>query len=219
VTLPQERPQLSDILRDRRIVPVIVSNDPRVASPLAQVLIDNDLPIAEITLRRPNSLELIKEIAQRDLLVGAGSVLNARQAEQAVEAGAGFLVSPGYSSQVNQVADHAGVPVLPGVATATEMMRARDEGRTLLKFFPAVTSGGPPGLKSLAAPLGDLRFVPSGGITYETAPLWFALPSVVAISSSWIASEALLWSGNFVEVGRLIRSAVSLANQTLSRDS
>ncbi|MEU8242523.1 bifunctional 4-hydroxy-2-oxoglutarate aldolase/2-dehydro-3-deoxy-phosphogluconate aldolase [Actinoplanes missouriensis] len=169
------------------VVPVVVLDDPGRAAALGEALAGGGLPIAEVTLRTPGALAGIAAMAENpDLLVGAGTVLTAAQAEAAVEAGARFVVSPGLSRAVVERCRALGVPVLPGVATATEVLAAADLGLDAVKFFPAATSGGAPAVAALAAVFADMRFVPTGGITAANAGEYLALPSVLAVGGSWM---------------------------------
>jgi len=204
-------PDLRAILADNRVVPVIVSDDPGIAGPLSRALLAGGIGIAEVTLRTPNALRVLAGMAGTPgLVAGAGTVLNARQAQDAVSCGARFLVSPGYSPSVNQAAASAGVPVLPGVATATEMMRAIDDGHAVVKYFPATASGGPAALRALSAPFGMLEFVPTGGITQASAATWLDLPAVIAVGGSWMATPDLLRSRDFTAITALAQAATRL---------
>jgi 2-dehydro-3-deoxyphosphogluconate aldolase/(4S)-4-hydroxy-2-oxoglutarate aldolase len=197
-----------------RVLPVVVTDDPHIAQPLAEALLAGGLPLLEITLRTPHALQVLA--ALRDVpgvSVGAGSVLNAQEAEAAIATGARYLVTPGYSRTVNDTARQAGIPVIAGVATATEMMRALDDGHDLVKYFPA-GAGGPSALKALAAPLRGLRFVPTGGITAQSAAQWLQLESVVAVGGSWMVTPQLLSERSFSTVTELARGAVALAAQS-----
>ncbi|BAL89872.1 putative KDPG and KHG aldolase [Actinoplanes missouriensis 431] len=169
------------------VVPVVVLDDPGRAAALGEALVGGGLPIAEVTLRTPGALAGIAAMAENpDLLVGAGTVLTAAQADAAVEAGARFVVSPGLSRAVVERCRALRVPVLPGVATATEVLAAADLGLDAVKFFPAATSGGAPAVAALAAVFAGMRFVPTGGITAANAGEYLALPSVLAVGGSWM---------------------------------
>ena len=173
------------------IVPVVVLDDESRAADLGRILVDGGLPIAEVTLRTPGALAAIATMARNaDLLVGAGTVLTPEQATAAAEAGARFVVCPGLSRAVVERCRALGLPVLPGVATATEVLAARDLGVEAVKFFPAETSGGAPAVAALAAVFGDMRFVPTGGITAAKAGDYLALPSVLAIGGSWMVPRS-----------------------------
>jgi 2-dehydro-3-deoxyphosphogluconate aldolase/(4S)-4-hydroxy-2-oxoglutarate aldolase len=145
-----------------------------------------------------------------DLLVGAGTVIRSAQVEAALEAGARFIVSPGFSRAVVAECRQAGVPVFPGVATATEIQAALEADVEVVKFFPAEASGGVPALKALAAPFGSVRFVPTGGITVQTLPRYLSLPAVLAVGGSWIVAPELLATGNFGRVTELAAAAVEV---------
>ncbi len=199
------------ILAGSCVVPVIVSDDPGIAGPLARALLAGGIRIAEVTLRTPGALRVLAEMAGTPgLVAGAGTVLTAQQAQAAIAGGARFLVSPGYSTSVNRVAADAGVPMLPGVATATEMMRAIDDGHAVVKYFPATANGGPSALRALSAPFGMLGFVPTGGITQSSASAWLELPAVVAVGGSWMVPPDLLRSRDFTQITALALAAARL---------
>jgi len=199
------------LLNGARIVPVIVVDDPAVAEPLGAALLAGGLTCAEVTLRTPAALAALRILAERpELLVGAGTVVNVGQLEQAVGAGAKFVVSPGLSAAVVRRGRELGVPVLPGIATATELMAALDEGVEAVKFFPAQALGGVPTLKALAAPFGSVRFVPTGGITAALLPDYLAVPAVAAVGGSWMVAPELLSGKRFDEVTARSAAAVAL---------
>jgi 2-dehydro-3-deoxyphosphogluconate aldolase / (4S)-4-hydroxy-2-oxoglutarate aldolase len=203
---------MSELLGGARIVPVVVIEDPALAAPLGDALLAGGLACAEVTLRTPNALAALRELAgDQRLLVGAGTVINAEQAEQAIEAGAKFVVSPGFSPSVVRRCQELGVPVLPGVATSTELMAALDAGVDTVKFFPAQSLGGVPMLKALAAPFGAVRFVPTGGITAELLPDYLAVPAVAAVGGSWMVAPALLKQKKFDEITALTAAAIAVA--------
>jgi 2-dehydro-3-deoxyphosphogluconate aldolase/(4S)-4-hydroxy-2-oxoglutarate aldolase len=199
------------------VIPVVVIDDPGRAADLAAALVDGDLPIAEVTLRTPGALASIATMARHpDLLVGAGTVLTPQQATAAAGAGARFAVCPGLSRPVVDRCRALGLPVLPGVATATEVLAALDDGLDAVKFFPAETSGGAPAVAALAAVFGGMRFVPTGGITAVNAVDYLRLPSVLAVGGSWMVPRALLRDGDFDQVRELIggvRAVVAAAGR------
>jgi 2-dehydro-3-deoxyphosphogluconate aldolase/(4S)-4-hydroxy-2-oxoglutarate aldolase len=198
------------ILGGARIVPVIVLDDADAAQPLAEALLRGGLRAAEVTFRTPAAELALRRMAQvPGLLVGAGTVVDPNQVDVAVEAGARFIVSPGLSRTVVERAQQHGVPVFPGVATATELMAALDLGVRLVKFFPAETLGGVAALKALAAPFPGVRFIPTGGITATSAASYLALPYVAAIGGSWMVASALVADRQFGEVERLAAEAVA----------
>jgi 2-dehydro-3-deoxyphosphogluconate aldolase/(4S)-4-hydroxy-2-oxoglutarate aldolase len=203
---------LRALLGDVRVIPVVVIDSPRSAKPLADALVAGGLPCAEVTLRTPAALEALQVMAgEPDLLVGAGSVVTAGQGDQAVDAGARFVVSPGLSDAVLARCREREVPALPGVATAGEIMRALEAGLDLVKFFPAGQLGGPAGLRSIAAPFPSLRFVPTGGIGPDNLGTYLEHDAVAAVGGSWMVSATLLRAGRFDEVRRLTRAAVDIA--------
>ncbi|MFT8768521.1 MAG: bifunctional 4-hydroxy-2-oxoglutarate aldolase/2-dehydro-3-deoxy-phosphogluconate aldolase [Gluconobacter cerinus] len=171
------------------VIPVLVVNDVAQARPLAEALVAGGLTTLEVTLRTPCALEVIEEMSKVEgAFVGAGTVLNPTDLERAVKAGSRFIVSPGLTASLADAARDHDMPFLPGVANAGDIMRGLDLGLTRFKFFPAVTNGGIPALKSLASVFGNVRFCPTGGITEGSAPDWLALPSVSCVGGSWITA-------------------------------
>jgi 2-dehydro-3-deoxyphosphogluconate aldolase/(4S)-4-hydroxy-2-oxoglutarate aldolase len=200
---------LTGLLAEARIVPVLTVPDPATAAPLARALSEGGARCAEVTFRTPDAEQVVKAMAaQGDLVVGAGTVLTAGQAERAVAAGARFLVSPGLDDEVIAAARALGVPVAPGVATATELMRAVKAGLDTVKLFPAEALGGRAMLRALAAPFPGVRFMPTGGIDAAALPGYLAEPSVLAVGGSWMATPALLERGDYAEIRRLTAEAV-----------
>ena len=195
-----------------RIVPVVVLDDAGQAAPLASALIEGGLPVAEVTFRTAAAADAIRVIAARgDVLVGAGTVLTAEQVDAAVAAGAGYVVSPGLSRAVVERCAHHGVPVLPGAVTATEVQAALELGCSTLKFFPAGTSGGPAAIRALAAPFGQVRFVPTGGVGAANLADYLSIPVVVAVGGSWMVPRAAIASGDWATIRDLTRAAVAAA--------
>ncbi|MBF0877001.1 bifunctional 4-hydroxy-2-oxoglutarate aldolase/2-dehydro-3-deoxy-phosphogluconate aldolase [Gluconobacter cerevisiae] len=174
------------------VMPVLVVNDVAQARPMAEALVAGGLSTLEVTLRTPCALEVIEEMSKvPGALVGAGTVLNPSDMDRAVKAGARFIVSPGLTEALVKASVEHDVPFLPGVANAGDIMRGLDLGLSRFKFFPAVTNGGIPALKSLASVFGsNVRFCPTGGITEESAPEWLALPTVSCVGGSWVTSGA-----------------------------
>ena len=180
---------IETIMRTSPVIPVLVVNDIAQARPLAEALVAGGLTTLEVTLRTPCALEVIEEMSKVDgAFVGAGTVLNPTDLERAVKAGSRFIVSPGLTAPLADAARDHDMPFLPGVANAGDIMRGLDLGLTRFKFFPAVTNGGIPALKSLASVFGNVRFCPTGGITEGSAPDWLALPSVSCVGGSWITA-------------------------------
>lgn len=178
---------LDSIIRTAPVIPVLVIERVADALPIASALVEGGLPVLEVTLRTSAALDAIRAMKEVDgAIVGAGTVLNPRQLDQVAEAGAEFAVSPGLTDALGKAAADSPVPLLPGTATASDVMRALDLGFTRLKFFPATAAGGIPALKGLSAVFGSVAFCPTGGITPGTASGWLALPSVACIGGSWL---------------------------------
>lgn len=197
----------------RRIVPVVVVRDAARAAGLADALVAGDLPVAEVTLRTPAAAEAIAIMAKNtDLLVGAGTVLTAAQVDLAVDAGARFLVSPGYSAQVVARAAERGVPIMPGTVTPTEVIAALDAGLRLLKFFPAGNYGGTGTLKAFASVFAQARFVPTGGVSPDNLGEYLSLPNVPAVGGSWMVPADVIDAGHFAAVQQLSADAVAAAS-------
>ncbi len=195
------------------IVPVLVVHDASKAQMLGRLLVDNGLPIAEVTLRTPSALEVIAEMSKIDgLTVGAGTVLTAANAEAAVQAGASFLVSPGLHEEAIICAQSLNVPIVPGIATPSEIARAMAMGLETVKFFPAEAIGGIPLLKAFGAVYPDMKIMPTGGIGPGNVKDYLALPNVIACGGSWMVPANLVEQGDAEELGRLIREAVSLVS-------
>ncbi|MGD0714103.1 MAG: bifunctional 4-hydroxy-2-oxoglutarate aldolase/2-dehydro-3-deoxy-phosphogluconate aldolase [Gaiellaceae bacterium] len=197
------------------LVPVIEIPDPDLAEPLADALLEGGLPCAEITFRTDGAAEAIATIARRypQLLVGAGTVLSTEQVDQALEAGAQFVVSPGFNPAVVEHALNRGTAVLPGVCTPTEVEMARQQGLDVVKFFPAEPAGGVRYLKALTGPYGFLGFVPTGGIDSEKLEGYLALRQVIAVGGSWMAPFDVLARREFATVVQRTREAVELVRR------
>ncbi len=201
-----------EALTAARLLPVVVIDDARTARPLAAALARGGLRCAEITLRTPAAEAAIGALAaDPEVVVGAGTVLNAAQAARVIDAGARFIVTPGFSPQVVRHCQERSVPVFPGVATATELMAALDAGIETVKFFPAEQLGGVATLKALAAPFGTVRFIPTGGISVANLAAYLGHPAVLAAGGSWMVAASLLGAGDFDEITRLTAQAVAIA--------
>lgn len=199
-------------LAAHRLVPVVVLDEARDAGPLADALVGGGLPVAEVTFRTAAAPDAIRAMADRgDVLVGAGTVVTTDQVEQAVKAGASYLVSPGTSRAVVERAQELGVPVLPGAVTASEVQAALELGLDTVKFFPAGTSGGSKAIAALAAPFGGLRFVPTGGVGPANLDEYLALPCVAAVGGSWMVPRDRVRAGDLEGVRALVADAVALA--------
>ena len=185
------------------VIPVLVIEDAAAARPIAEALVAGGLYALEVTLRTPAALDVIREMAKVEgAVVGAGTVLNERDLDASLEAGARFIVSPGLTEPLGRAAMARGVPFLPGIANAGDIMRGLDLGLDRFKFFPAEASGGIKALQALAAPFGPVRFCPTGGITQETAPQWLALDAVLCVGGSWLVPKGPLDAGAITERAR-----------------
>lgn len=205
---------VAGLLARVRLIPVITIHDAAQAEPLAEALKAGGLPCAEVTLRTDAAEEAIRIMSQDpDMLVGAGTVLSENQAERAVAAGSGFIVTPGFSGKVVRTCQDRSVPVIPGAVTATEIGTALDAGLRVVKFFPAATMGGLAALRALAGPFPMMRFVPTGGVTAGNMSEYLGLSCVLAVGGSWVVAADLLASGNYAEVTRRASEAVSLAGK------
>lgn len=201
---------LDDITR-YRIVPVVVLNDAANAAGLGDALVAGGLPVAEVTFRTAAAADSIKVLAKRDdILVGAGTVRSVAQVEQAVDAGAKFLVSPGLRADIVKRAQELGVPVLPGAVTPTEILAAEELGLKTIKFFPANVYGGAAAIKALSAPYGDISFIPTGGVSAANLGEFLALPCIPAVGGSWMVPAKGVDAGEFDKVENLTREAMSL---------
>lgn len=183
---------IETIMRTSAVIPVLVIDDAATAKPLAEALVAGGLKVLEVTLRTPCALDAIREMKQvPGAIVGAGTVVNADQFAQVMDAGAEFIVSPGLTERLAEPIIESGVPFLPGIATAGDIMRGYDLGLRHFKFFPAETSGGLKALKALAAPFHEAQFCPTGGITEATAPEWLAFEKVLCVGGSWVTGGTL----------------------------
>jgi 2-dehydro-3-deoxyphosphogluconate aldolase/(4S)-4-hydroxy-2-oxoglutarate aldolase len=203
---------LYDLLATTPVVPVLAIDSIDDALPLARALVAGGLPVLEITLRTPAALEIIRAIGDEidDAMVGAGTVLTPEQYRDAVRAGARFVVSPGATPALLDVAEASSVPFLPGAATSSEVMGLLERGYGCLKFFPAEPSGGVAFLQALAAPLPGARFCPTGGIDVARASAYLDLPNVVCIGGSWVAPRDAVAAGDWAAVTRLALAAAAL---------
>ena len=198
---------IETIMRTAPVIPVLVIDDANEAGPLAEALVAGGLKVLEVTLRTPAAPDAIRAMKRvAGAIVGAGTVLNKRQLDAALDAGAEFIVSPGLTENLTRSAIAAEVPFLPGIATASDLMRGLDLGLTRFKFFPAMAAGGPPALKALAAVFGEVRFCPTGGITETSAPEWLALKAVLCVGGSWVVPKA----AHLAEVEALAARAAKL---------
>ena len=181
---------IDEIMRLAPVIPVLVVEQLAHARPIAEALVAGGLPVLEVTLRTPAALEAIAEMAQVEgAIVGAGTVLNRDQLARSVDAGARFAVSPGLTEPLGRAAREAGLPFLPGIANAGDIMRGLDLGLDRFKFFPAEAAGGIAALKALAGPFADVRFCPTGGVRSETMADWLALEAVLCVGGTWLVGK------------------------------
>ena len=194
------------------VIPVIVIHRIEDAVPLARALVDGGVRVLEVTLRTPVALKCMEAIARAvpEAIVGAGTVRCAGDARAAKDAGCQFAVSPGYLSSIGQVCRDLALPLLPGVATSSEVMQAQADGHAFLKFFPASAAGGIPLLKAFAGPFTDVVFCPTGGITLESAPQFLALPNVKVCGGSWLTPHDAVVAGDWARITRLAKEAAAL---------
>ena len=182
--------RIEEIMRLAPVIPVLVIEDAAYAAPIAAALVRGGLPVLEVTLRTAAALDVIREMKQvPGAIVGAGTVLNEHALDDALQAGSEFIVSPGLTDALTKAALAADAPFLPGVATASDVMRGLDLGLDRFKFFPAEANGGIPALKAISAPFGMTRFCPTGGITLGSAPDWLALDAVLCCGGSWLVGK------------------------------
>ena len=184
---------IDSIMRTSPVIPVLVIEDATLAGPIAAALVEGGLRVLEVTLRTPAALDVIREMSKvPGAIVGAGTVLNQRQLDEALEAGSRFIVSPGLTEPLARAAASENVPFLPGVANAGDIMRGLDLGLDRFKFFPAEASGGRKVLQTLQGPFANVRFCPTGGITADTAREWLAETSVLCVGGSWVVPTGAL---------------------------
>lgn len=201
-----------EVMSDAPVIPVIVLTEIAHAVPLARALVEGGIRMLEITLRTPVALACIEAIAREvpDAVVGAGTVRSAADAQAAAMAGARFAVSPGYTRSVGKACHDLELPLLPGVATAGEIMTAQEDGYTALKFFPALQAGGVAMLKAWQGPFGDVKFCPTGGISGGNAGDFLRLANVVCVGGSWLTPSEVLARGDWAHITQLARQAAAV---------
>ena len=194
------------------VIPVIVLHRVEDAIPVAQALVDGGVKVLEVTMRTPVALRCIEEIARAvpQAIVGAGTVRSAADAHAALAAGARFAVSPGYTEAVGSACRDIGLPLLPGVASASELMAAMDGGYSFVKFFPAAAAGGLPMLKALAGPFPEVSFCPTGGVTPQNAPEFLALAQVKVCGGTWLTPQEAIQARDWARITRLARETAAL---------
>lgn len=203
-----------DQLAHHRLVPVIALQQAAQADPLANALVSGGLPVAEVTFRTAAAADSIRAMAARDdLLVGAGTVLTTAQVDEARQAGAKFIVSPGFNPKVVQHCLDSGLAIIPGVSNPTDIEMALEHGLDVVKFFPAEAFGGLKTLRAISAPYGKVRFVPTGGISPANVVDYLAFPKVLACGGSWMVKSDLFADGDFAAVEQAVREAVALVRQ------
>ena len=204
-----------DVMQDAPVIPVIVLHDVAHAVPMARALLAGGIRMLEVTLRTPQALACMEAIAREvpEAVVGAGTVRSAADAQAASMVGAQFAVSPGYTPAVGRACRELGLPLLPGVATGSEIMMAQEDGLSELKFFPAMQAGGLAMLKAWSGPFGEVSFCPTGGVTLENAPQLLALPNVLCVGGSWLVPVDALAQGDWARITQLALDASKLAKK------
>lgn len=212
MSIEQKQKQVEATLRLAPVVPVVIIEDARAAVPMARALVAGGTPAIEITLRTPAALDAIKAIAEEveGAVVGVGTVLSAKDLRAAHKAGARFAVSPGVSPGLLDAADDSELPLLPGTATASEVMTLLERGYRHVKFFPAVPAGGAKLVGAWASPLPQMKFCPTGGISLASAPDFLSLPNVICVGGSWLTPADKLRSGDWAGIEQLAREAAAL---------
>jgi 2-dehydro-3-deoxyphosphogluconate aldolase/(4S)-4-hydroxy-2-oxoglutarate aldolase len=214
--MPNQNPSIKAILQLGPVIPVMVVERTEDAVPLARALLAGGVKVLEITLRTPNAMAVIAAIARQvpDAVVAAGTVTTPDQWEKAARAGARFAVSPGLTPRLLEAARGAAIPLLPGVATASELMTAMDAGFECFKLFPAQQAGGIGMLKALGGPFAQALFCPTGGITAQSALDYLALPNVACVGGSWLATQQDVAAGNWAAITALAQAASALPRST-----
>ena len=205
------------VMLDAPVIPVIVLHDVAHAVPMARALLAGGIRMLEVTLRTPQALACMEAIARDvpEAIVGAGTVRSAADAQAAAIAGARFAVSPGYTRAVGRACRDLGLPLLPGVATGSEIMMAQEDGLTELKFFPAMQAGGVAMLKAWSGPFGDVSFCPTGGVTLHNAPELLALPNVLCVGGSWLVPGDAIAQGDWARITQLARDVGQLKKSAI----
>ena len=209
--MAQDTAALRATLSRAPVIPVIILDDVDAARPLAEALVAGGLPVLEVTLRTPNALRVIAEMARvPGAIVGSGTVRSPLQMQKSLDAGANFMVSPGAPPRLLEAADDFSIPLLPGIGTPTEAMIAAEHGYSFLKFFPAEALGGAPVLKAYASPLPDIVFCPTGGIDAARARIYLALPNVICVGGSWVMPADAMEAHDWARIEILAREAAAL---------
>lgn len=211
--MSSQEQSLSERLAAVPVIPLVKADDPQTAVQVSKALAAGGLTVVEVVFRTDRALECLQAVADEvpEVIAGAGTVLSARQAEQALAHGARFIVSPGLDDGVVEVARNHGVEVFPGIATATELQRAHNLGLEVVKFFPASIAGGVPAVKALASVFRSMKFMPTGGVSAGNLAEYLAVPAVLACGGSWLTPDDAVNAGRFDEVRRLAEEAVAIA--------
>jgi len=211
--MPQNAEQLIAAAGAARVIPVMIIDDVSVARPLAEALVAGGLNVLEVTLRTPNALAVIEEMAKVEgAIVGSGTVRTGEHMRASVQAGCRFMVSPGAPIRLLEAAEDISIPLLPGVGSPTEAMTAAGLGYDFLKFFPAEAMGGTRVLRDFASPLSDLKFCPTGGVGPDNAAEYLSLPNVVCVGGSWVVPHDALADRDFSKIENLARAAAQLGS-------
>lgn len=207
---------LNEILESAPVVPLVQADDIKTAMAISDALLAGGLRVLEVVLRTDTAFDCLEAVTKKypNLPVGAGTVLSAAQAEKAIAKGAKFIVSPGLNEGVVSTAKGHGLPVLPGVATATELQQAWNMNLRTVKFFPAGLAGGPKMIKALSSAFRDMRFMPTGGVNAANLSEYLSVPSVLACGGSWLTPKDAIAEGEFSELTELAREALQIALQT-----
>ncbi len=203
-------------LEETRVVPLVQADDPETAIRIADALIEGGLTVLEVVLRTDEALKCLEAIVTKfpDAQVGAGTVLSGHQSKAVIARGASFIVSPGLDEASVDVAQSAKIPIIPGIATPTELQRAYNLDLRIVKFFPAGLSGGPKMLKAFASVFRDMQFMPTGGVSASNLAEFLQIPSVLACGGSWLTPQQAINEGNFSEITKLARAAISIARDS-----
>lgn len=205
---------LIESLKAKRVVPLVQSDDPKTALKISEALLEGGLDVLEVVLRTDAALDCLEAIAKEfpHAHVGAGTVISADQSKEVIRRGATFIVSPGLDPASVKVAQDAGLPILPGISTATELTQAWNLGLRTVKLFPASLVGGPKMLKALSSVFRDVQFMPTGGVSAANLNEYLAVPAVLACGGSWLTPAAAVESGDFAAITKLAKDAIAIAN-------
>jgi len=208
---------MSDLLNSleaKRVVPLVQSDDPKTALKISEALLEGGLDVLEVVLRTDAALDCLEAIAKEfpEAHVGAGTVLSADQSKEVIQRGASFIVSPGLDEASVKVANDANLPILPGIATATELQQAWNMGLRTVKLFPASLVGGPKIIKALSSVFRDVRFMPTGGVSPANLHEYLAVPAVLACGGSWLTPKDAIAAGDFAAITKLAKEAINIAN-------